>query len=260
MADRASLLTDARRRQFREAGYFVVEGLFTTDEVEAVRREITAIVDRHPDVPPDLVQMEPAVQRGEVVPASKELGVRKLFHMALYNDFFRRLAFHPGMVEIAVGLLGPDVKLFQSMLLMKPPHFGMPKVWHQDNAYFRVRPPDVFGFWVACDEATPANGCMHVVPGSHRRRLQAHDTSRGDLGLIAEPPEGEVAPLPMKPGDALVFHSEVFHYTPDNTTPHRRRALQYHYASSKCAWEDPQNRMIKGAELRVAGREYEGCI
>jgi len=260
MTDKSPLLTEERRRKFREEGYFVVEGLFTTDEVEAVRREITAIVDRHPDVPPDLVQMEPAVQRGEVAPASKELGVRKLFHMALHSDLFRRLAFHPGMGEIATGLLGPDVKLFQSMLLMKPPRFGAPKVWHQDNAYFQVRPPNVVGFWVACDEATPANGCMRVVPGSHSRGLQPHDTGRGDLGLIVEPPEREVVAVPLKPGDALIFHGEIFHFTPDNTTPRRRRALQYHYASSKCAWADPQNRLIKGAELLVAGREYEGCI
>ncbi len=260
MAGNSSLLTDERRRQYREEGYFVAPGLLATAEVEAIRREISAIVDRHPDVPPDLIQMEPAVARGEVTPASKELGVRKLFHMAVHNDFFRRLAFHPGMVEIAIGLLGPDVKLFQTMLLMKPPHFGTPKVWHQDNAYFQVRPSDVLGFWVACDETTPANGCMHVVPGSHRQGIQPHDTSRGDLGLIVEPPEKDVVALPMKPGDALVFHGEICHFTPDNTTGRRRRALQYHYASSRCAWKDPERRMIQGAEMRVAGQEYEGCI
>lgn len=259
MADKGSLLTEDRRRQFREEGYFVVGALFRMDEVKAVRREVTAIVDRHPNVPPDLIQMEPAVQRGEAIPASKELGVRKLFHMVLHNDFFKRLAFHPGMAEIATGLLGADVKLFQSMLLMKPPHFGTPKMWHQDNAYFRLRPPDVFGFWVACDEATPENGCMHVVPGSHRQGLRPHDTSRGDLGLIAEPPESDVVAVPMKPGDALVFHGEIFHYTPDNTTSHRRRALQYHYASSRCTWTDPLTKVLR-PEIIVAGREYEGCI
>lgn len=259
MADKSSLLTEARRRQFCEEGYFVVEGLFTMDDVEAVRREITAIVDRHLDVPPVLVQMEPAVQRGEVAPASKELGVRKLFRMAMHNEFFRRLAFHPGMVEIAVGLLGPDVKLLQSMLLMKPPHFGMPKVWHQDNAYFRLQPPEVFGFWVACDDATPANGCMHVVPGSHTRGIQPHDMSKGDYGMITDPPEGEVVAIPLKAGDALVFHGEIFHFTPDNTTPHRRRALQYHYASSKCVRTNERERDMK-LEVLVAGREYEGCV
>lgn len=260
MAHRTSLLTEGRAGQYRDEGYFVVKGLLSLTDVEAIRKEVTAIVDRHPDVPPDLVQMEPAVTNGEVVPASKELGVRKLFHMAAHNDLFKRLAHHRGMVEIAKGLAGPDLKLFQSMLLMKPPHFGTPKVWHQDNAYFQVTPPDVVGFWVACDETTPANGCMYVVPGSHRGGIQPHDMSKGDLGLVVEPLEKDVVALPMAPGDGLVFHGEILHFTPDNTTPQRRRALQYHYASSRCKWIDPQKRMISGAELLVCGREYEGCI
>ena len=49
---------------------------------------------------------------GKDAPESTELGVRKLAKMAVRNDFFRDLAFHPGMMEIATTLLGPDVYLF----------------------------------------------------------------------------------------------------------------------------------------------------
>jgi phytanoyl-CoA hydroxylase len=219
---------------FQDQGFFIVEDFFTQDEVVAVRDEITAIINRYPDVPDELVQIEPTVLKGEFEPESVEFGVRKLFRMTRHNDFFKKMAFHPKMVSMAAELFGPDISLFQSMLLMKPPHFGGEKVWHQDNAYFRLEPNNIFGFWIACDDATISNGCMHVIPGSHRSGIGNHGGVKDDYGLIAGPPSKEIVSCEMKSGSALIFHGELCHFTPANNTNHRRRALQYHYASTHC--------------------------
>ena len=228
------ILMDEQMRQFDEAGYFLIDDFFTMEEVEEVRQEITSIIDRYPDVPDELVQIEPAVIRGEVTPESAELGVRKLFRMAKHSDLFRRIGFHQKMVAIATDLVGPDVTLFQTMLLMKPPHFGGSKVWHQDNAYFRLAPKSIFGFWIACDDADPDNGCMHVIPGSHKQDIGEHGGMQDDYGLLTPPSSGDAVACPLRAGGALVFHGEIHHFTPDNTTDRRRRALQYHYAASHC--------------------------
>lgn len=253
------LLEAQKLTQYREQGYFTVEKLFALDLVDGIKKEITRIVDQHPNIPKELVQIEPSVVRGEVTPSTKELGVRKLFKMAIHNQFFRELAFHPKMVAIATTLLGADIKLLQSMLLMKPPYFGGEKVWHQDNAYFRLTPNDVFGFWVACDQADVDNGCMHLIPGSHKNGIALHGGVNDDYGLINPPPFDQAVAIPLKPGDALVFNGEIFHYTPLNTTPRRRRAIQYHYASSKCRGSSEKKFDVRGERL-VAGKEYEGCI
>ena len=228
------ILSDEQTSQFDEDGYFVIDDFFSLDEVEAVRTEITAIVDRYPDVPDELVQIEPSVERGEVTPESAELGIRKLFRMARHSDFFRRIGFHMKMVTIAEELVGANVTLFQTMLLMKPPHFGGSKVWHQDNAYFRLAPKKIFGFWIACDDADVENGCMHVIPGSHKNGLAEHGGVQDDYGMLKPPTIAEAAACPMNAGGALVFHGEISHYTPDNSSGRRRRALQYHYAASHC--------------------------
>ena len=179
-----TLLSEAHKTAFDRDGYFIAEAFLSPDEVESIRREITAIVDRYPDIPEELVQIEPAVRRGAVTPESKELGVRKLFRMTRHSELFHALALHPGMVGIAVELIGPDVSLFQSMLLMKPPRFGGQKVWHQDNAYFRLEPNNVFGFWIALDDADVENGCMHVIPGSHREGIGEHGGVADDYGSV----------------------------------------------------------------------------
>lgn len=232
--DKSHILSDAQKQQFRDQGYFVIDDFFSIDEVNAIRKEISAIIDRYPDVPNELVQIEPGVERGEVTPASMELGVRKLFRMALHNPLFRQIGFHPKMLGIATELLGPEVTLQQTMLLMKPPHFGGNKVWHQDNAYFRLTPNDLFGFWIACDDADVANGCMHVLPGSHQSGIAEHSGSNDEYGLVNAPSVNEAVAVPLKAGGALIFHGEIYHFTPSNTTERRRRALQYHYAASHC--------------------------
>ena len=103
-----NFINDQLLKQYREQGYFTVEGLFTAEEVEGVREEIPKIVARYPDVPEELVQIEPTVASGEKIPESFELGVRKLSRMARHNEFFRNLAFHPKMVEIAKNDIGAE--------------------------------------------------------------------------------------------------------------------------------------------------------
>ncbi len=251
-----NLVNDQLLKQYREQGYFTVEGLFTAEEVQSVREEIPKIVARYPDVPKELVQIEPTVASGEKTPESFELGVRKLSRMARHNAFFRNLAFHPKMVNIARTLLGPDIVLHQGQLLMKPPHFGGEKIWHQDNAYFRLEPNHVFGFWVACDDATVENGCMHVLPGSHTRGIAEHAGVGDEYGLVTPQSLEDAAPIPLKPGDALVFHGELYHYTPPNRTDKRRRAIQYHYASSHCRQTAGHDRFTIEPEVPITEQDY----
>ena len=218
---------------YAEHGFAMVRGLFDAEEVEAVRTAIGRIVDAGTESSEAMIQMEPSVLNGTATVATRELGVRKLFRMAMHDPFFRELARHNTMAGWAHRVLGGPVMLMQSMLLMKPPVVSGEKVWHQDNAYFRLVPNDVIGFWVACDDTNVDNGCMHVVPGSHRSGILPH-TGEGDLYGLAAPPEygsAAVLPVPLRAGDALLFHGELCHGTPPNQTDSRRRALQYHYAA-----------------------------
>lgn len=83
----------------------------------------------------------------------------------------KALAEHPLLLDVITRLLGEEPKMFQNMGLIKPPHLGREKPWHQDKAYFEypVALP-VVGVWIALDEATVANGCMHVQPQGHLRK------------------------------------------------------------------------------------------
>jgi hypothetical protein len=113
---------------------------------------------------------------------------------------------------------------------VKPPRVGSEKPWHQDNAYFRVTPLDqVLGVWIALDDATVENGCMHVLPDGHKRGPLRHYHGR-DCEIVPDRIGDYLGePIELPAGGALFFFGMLPHRTPVNTSSQRRRALQLHY-------------------------------
>ena len=119
------------------------------------------------------------------------------------------------------------------MALVKPPTGGVEKPWHQDNAYFAIEDMDkVLGTWIALDDATISNGCMHVLKGGHLLGpLRHHHTFDCEI-VPGRIDPASATPIKLKAGGILIFHGNLPHKTPANTSPDRRRALQYHYRTS----------------------------
>ena len=227
-------MDDSALQKFHTDGYLVVRQLVSQSTVNQVFDRIRWICAHRSELPDELIQIEPSVRDGHKQPAEFELGVRKLFRIARHDLFFRELATDAAILSLARSLAGRQLILAQSMLLMKSPGVSTIKVWHQDNAYFRLSPPRVIGFWIACDPATVANGCMHLIPGSHHRGLQTHSGPGDEYGCEQIPADEQVVAVPLNSGDALLFHGELLHFTPENQTQLRRRAIQLHYADAAC--------------------------
>ena len=100
--------------------------------------------------------------------------------------------------------------------------------WHQDSSYWGDE-----GFvtcWIAIDDATPANGCMRMIPGSHRRGQLANrrapvEGAPVELLVTTDVDEERQLYVPVKAGCASFHHSRVLHASAKNTTPHGRRAI-----------------------------------
>jgi phytanoyl-CoA hydroxylase len=146
---------------------------------------------------------------------------------------FEKMVFsHPRTQPILRSLLGEEPILFQSMALLKPPG-GVEKPWHQDNAYFSTENPQgVIGTWIALDDASVANGCMHFLPGGHLRGpLKHHHTSDCEI-MTGRFDVSQAVPVPLRAGGIIFFHGNIPHQTPPNHSNQRRRALQFHYRAA----------------------------
>jgi phytanoyl-CoA hydroxylase len=228
-------LEPADLERFRADGYLAMEGVLLPDEIASCAEALDDLARRRPEGVG--VQEEPYYQQSD--PGSRpdrpELRARKLWKFAGADAVLGRAVAAPRITAILDQLIGPGARLIQDMALMKPPHRGAEKPWHQDNAYFDWAPLDgVLGVWIALDPATVENGCMQIVPGSHRAGPAPHFHVR-DCQLVDQESRADRAlVVPLAPGGALFFSALLHHGTPPNRSAERRRALQFHYAAARC--------------------------
>ena len=149
------------------------------------------------------------------------------------DSVFHEFATQPDLVASVQHLLGTGIDCFLSQFIFKNPGaWGQP--WHQDAFYFPFdRGPQV-GVWLAVTEATLANGCLHVVPGSHLEPVHEHlldrrpNANQGYVEILDHDMSGE-RPVTMAPGDLLIFHSHLMHRSKDNNSSAIRAAMVYHF-------------------------------
>jgi phytanoyl-CoA hydroxylase len=181
----------------------------------------------------------------------------------------------PPIVAALVAVIGPNVKAMQSMLFVKSE--GKPgQAWHQDEYFIPTRDRSLTAVWIALDDATIENGCLWVLPGSHRRGVlyPAKDQldPRFDCSIEAFDfpySDDDAVPVEIPAGTALIFNGYLLHRSLENSGKHGyRRALANHYmsAESLLPWRLPQEGEHMGiADFRdivlVAGQDpyaYKG--
>ncbi|MCH2174806.1 MAG: phytanoyl-CoA dioxygenase family protein [Lentisphaeria bacterium] len=235
-------MTDADIAFYHENGFFAVENGLSTDQINALCDDTVSIcrgkygkisgIDEFPDE---------TLSDHEVI--KKFLCIHfphkgsKLMYEYLAQEAIK---------EVLTSVIGPDVKCMQSMLFMKAS--GKPgQAWHQDELYIPTRDRTLIGAWMALDDATIENGCLWVIPGSHKPGVlwPQEFTTNPEFDCSGESkfPYGddEAIPLEVKAGTILFFNGYLLHRSLKNRAPEGtfRRVLVNHYmsASSLLPWK-----------------------
>ncbi len=146
----------------------------------------------------------------------------------------------PAVVDVLTRVIGPNVKCMQSMLFIKAS--GKPgQAWHQDEFYIPTRDRSLLGAWIAMDDATVENGCLWVIPGSHRHGVlwpqhQQRDARFDCAGEATSFPysDSDAIPVEVKRGSVVFFNGYLLHRSLPNYAPSGfRRALVNHYMSAE---------------------------
>jgi phytanoyl-CoA hydroxylase len=228
--------------QYRREGYLVLRGLLEAPHVASCLDALQDIADDRRPLASSKALLEPEVKAGRAQADQAIDRVRKFIEFT--DDFpaLRRAAMSRRLHAALDRILGEGRVMFQDMALVKPPRIGSEKRWHQDAAYFRVSDPGlIVGVWIALDPATRENGCMQLIPGSHLGGPVAHvpmlDINECHIRPDLVRAQDRIA-VEMAPGDALIFHACLHHFTAPNTSGLRRRAIQFHYQQIGLVWGD----------------------
>jgi ectoine hydroxylase-related dioxygenase (phytanoyl-CoA dioxygenase family) len=261
MSNATSLITEEEQAFYAENGYLLVKGLVSEEGIAVLVERLEAYMYERLAMPEGIrIQVEPRVERGEVPwPERRGDAYRKMDRLVIYDEVFRALATKPEVVERMQILIGSEnLKLFRDAVLMKPAQVGSAKGMHQDSPYWPIEPMELSSCWMPFEPATAENGCMTVIPGSHKRGPVPHERVPDDY-IINEQHynTNDVIAVPMDGGDGLFFHSLLLHGTAPNLSAQSRRAITMSYMATEFHYtgEPPQPEY-----LRISGQDVPGGV
>jgi ectoine hydroxylase-related dioxygenase (phytanoyl-CoA dioxygenase family) len=161
----------------------------------------------------------------------------KRSHQSEHDPLFLEYMQRPIFRQICTRVLGAGtpVACFRAMFMNKPAHKGTFLPWHQDRWTALDRDP-LITLWTALDPATKANGCVQVIPGSHRLGIINKQNPSGFLtkDQMAEfcRPEKAVY-LELAAGEAMLLHNWLLHASDVNQTDIPRRAFSVCYMDAQ---------------------------
>ncbi len=193
------------------------------------------ILKPEPDVQADADPMDPMGDSAR----AREARFRKLSNYC-YRSPLIWLTVHggPEITRIARYFLGDDLVLKFNSCFLKPARTGSATPWHQDNGLWRDGDSEAFNFWMALDPATRANGCLQMMPGSHKGEIIPHvlypDSIHAELPRrLTDGCEERVHHIELEPGDIICWHSSMWHYSPPNPSDRGRIAIAGVYTTPR---------------------------
>lgn len=245
------MVTEDLKIFFDRNGYAIARQLFDATETARYREhymQLRASGSYPGDLIADTLKPNDPLQR-----------FPRMLQMHRWDEMTLRWMLDERLNRCLTALLGQEPYAVQSMLYFKPPG-ARGQALHQDNFYLQVKPGTCMAAWLALDPCDEANGCMKVVPGSHKWPILCPveaDTESSFTNVAVPLPEGvEAVSLPMEAGDVLFFNGSLVHGSSPNCTADRfRRSLIAHYVEGSTQeltkYDLPVLRM-DGSELNLS--------
>lgn len=260
-------LTTTDVERYVEDGFLVRPGLVSEDDLQALEAEMVAFArGRYP-----VQGLEPVA--AEVPDHQAAAGILCIHQPHWVSPLIRRMVGHPGIAATLSACIAAhlppswqdgSVKCMQSMFFAKGP--DQPgQAWHQDEIYIPTRDRSLAGAWIAIDDATIDNGCLWVLPGSHRRGV-LYPQRQIEGGEFDGTPEShgfddaaEVA-VEVPRGTVVFFNGYLLHRSKRNRSGRYRRVLVNHYLSgpSLLPWGATTGAITRG-ETTIAKAD-ERCV
>ncbi|KAF5302079.1 hypothetical protein FQR65_LT08629 [Abscondita terminalis] len=249
-------LTNQQRDFYEENGYLIVRNLVDSDLIDQCRQRFVDMCNKKvrtkgvsamkdPHLKKLNVQGEPAISR-----------IQNIY----YDDVLSKYVTYKPTLDVVQSIIGPNITCCHSMLINKPPNTDencSRHPLHQDLFFFPYRPDNsLVVCWTAMETVTKQNGCLFVVPKSHKMGLQSHDyppvmypylcvqmllcmfqnvENRFFFGVLDADKYVPVY-LPMEKGDTIFFHTLLYHGSGPNLTKGYRKSLSCHYVNSNATF------------------------
>ncbi|MCW7763111.1 phytanoyl-CoA dioxygenase family protein [Photorhabdus luminescens] len=198
--------------EYDKNGYVIVKNAISDDLLRKLRNHFENTLIRHKNIPPE----------------------KWNFWLFDNDDEWLSLISHPEIISPVEKIIGPDIIHLGSHYWAKPPKVGNKVSWHQDGAYYSLSHMNLVTIWIALDPSTKENGCLKVIPGTHKDELRVLKNVEGDPYLKRVMDSNNINYnlchyIELKPGDVSLHNPNIIHGSEKNESTMWRRGFVIKY-------------------------------
>ncbi|XP_066284697.1 phytanoyl-CoA dioxygenase, peroxisomal-like [Branchiostoma lanceolatum] len=237
------VLTHEQRQFYEENGFLVIKDLISHDKIDVYRQHFEDICRGDVTVPGLTIMKDISLVKSKSNLPKDSSSVNKIqnFHD---DPVLMGYCADPKVLQYVESFSGPNISVVHTMLINKPPDSGSKSSrhpLHQDMYYFPWRPIDrVVCAWTAMEHVDRSNGCLVVLPGSHREgTIKEHGYPQWEggvnylyHGILDFDEKSPRVHLEMEKGDTVFFHPLLIHGSGMNRTQGFRKAISGHYSQT----------------------------
>jgi ectoine hydroxylase-related dioxygenase (phytanoyl-CoA dioxygenase family) len=248
----SELSPSEQKAYYEDQGYLVFPRLLDDDELGRLRAALAEVLRESEGLPEsnDKFSITPTDNGG--------FSVRRIFNPTIQHQAFRDLVFNAKILDVIENLIGPNIQLHHSKLNLKPPSNREARFeWHQDYPFFPHTNFDLLAVMIYLDDSTEENGCLTIIPGSHkwgpRNHLFAKDgafsSQLEDKAVLED--QNHWLKVPVPAGGMEVHHCNMLHSSTANrgTKPRSALVIQYRAADNAELGGD-KGRVDNGLQVR----------
>ncbi|XP_043822570.1 phytanoyl-CoA dioxygenase, peroxisomal [Dromiciops gliroides] len=253
------VLTLEQRQFYEDNGFLIIRKLVSDADIQRYRDKFERICRKEVEPPGIEIMKDVTIVKSAISP--HENVTTKIQNFQNDEELFSYCTL-PQIVKYVECFTGPNIMAMHTMLINKPPDSGKKTSrhpFHQDSHYFPFRPHNsIVCSWTAMEHIDRNNGCLVVLPGTHKGPLKPHDYPKWEggnnimyHGIQDYDLNQPRTHLVMEKGDTVFFHPLLIHGSGRNKTEGFRKAISCHFASSDCYYTDVKGTIQENIEKEL---------
>ena len=185
-----------------------------------------------------------------LIERSRDYSPKRFDRLHVYFDWAYRIVTHERLLDVVEGILGHDILVYGTLVLAKQPHDLRYASWHQDSFYSGLHLTPSTTAWIALTPSHEGNGCMRVIPGSHKLGSLEHENEddphmlnrRGER-IKTDVNESEAVDVVLRPGEISLHQSTLVHGSTPNKSDEPRIGFIVRFVTSQM--RNPNTRLMR---------------
>ena len=186
-----------------------------------------------------------------LIERSREYSPKRFDRLHVYFDWAYQIVTHKALLDVVELILGDDILVYGTLVLAKQPHDLRYASWHQDSFYSGLHLTPSTTAWIALTPSHQGNGCMRVIPGSHKLGSMEHESVADDPHMLnrrgerikIDVDESEAVDVVLKPGEISLHESTLVHGSNPNTSDEERIGFIVRFVTSRM--QNPNTRLMR---------------